>query len=285
MELHEIRVDTIASATLPWQETIIMPIGDVQLGAQGCDEDRLRRDIDWGMKHNAYFLGMGEYLDIMSPSNRQKIKAAGVYDSTEDALEEIVELKIEKFLKLVRGSEGRWLGLLEGHHLFEFKDGSTCDTRIARALKSTFLGTCAFVRVKFHRSNYSRIACTIWCHHGTGGGQKASAPLNKLENIMPYFRADIYLIGHQHKKVGTPIDQLYMTNKKPYDIKHRTKIIAGTGGYLKGYWKGARMSGVNPRGSYVERWMRPPVALGCIVLTLRPVHQKNDDRLDINVSL
>jgi len=286
MELAEIRVDTVASATLPWQETLIMPIGDVQLGAQGCDEDRLRRDIQWGLKHNAYFIGMGEYLDIMSPSNRAKIRSAGVYDSTIDALEKIVEIKIADFLKLVKGSEGRWLGLLEGHHLFEFQDGTTCDTRIAQALKAPFLGTCAFIRVRFTRGkNSSRVTCMFWIHHGVGGGAKVSAPLNRLENIMPYFNADIYLIGHQHKKVGAPMDQLYMTAKKPYDIKHRTKIIAGTGGYLKGYWKGARMSGVNPRGSYVERAMLPPVALGCIALYLRPAHGRHDDRLDINVSL
>jgi hypothetical protein len=101
---------------------------------------------------------------------------------------------------------------------------------------------------------------------------------------MPYFDADVYLIGHQHKIVGAPIDQLYMTHQKPYDIKYRTKIIAGTGGYLQGYCKGARQGGLYPRGGYVERGMRPPVALGSILLYIRPVHA-DQDRLDLNVSL
>lgn len=286
MEIAEIAVETVASATLPWDETILMAMGDFQYGAQGCDIDRIQRDVEWGMKHGAYFLGMGEYLDIASPSNRMKIKTAGFYDSTIDALEEIAQKKGEEFLALVKGSEDRWIGLLEGHHLYEFQDGTTSDTRIAQALRAPFLGTCAFIRLRFARNKHSRVTATIWAHHGAGGGQKAAAPLNKLENLMPYFDADIYLIGHQHKKVGAPIDQLYMTKKRPYDIRHRTKIIAGTGGYLKGYWKGSKVGGgFYPRGGYVERGMRNPVALGCVVLYIRPVHKGNIDSLDINISL
>jgi len=289
MEISEIKVETVASLTLPWQEIRVMPIGDIQLGAQGCQTDKLQRDVEWGLNQNAYFLGMGEYLDILSPSNRAKIRAANLYDTAEDIIEEITEQKIEQFQKLVNGSEGRWLGMLEGHHLYEFRDGSTTDTRIARALKTNFLGTCAFVRLKLERQENTKgkrpvLTCTIWCHHGVGSGIKTSAPLNKLENIMPYFDADIYLIAHQHKKVSTPIDQLYMTRKKPYDIGYRTKILACTGGYLLGYYKGAKQGGLYPRGGYVERGMRPPVALGCIVLYIRPVHSQVD-RLDLNVSL
>lgn len=287
MELYEIKVDTTASLTLPWQETLLMPIGDVQTGAQGCDLDKLKRDVAWGVEHHAYFLGMGEYLDILSPSNRQRIRSAALYDTAEDMLEEITQRKVEEFLKAVKGTEKRWLGLLEGHHFYEFRDGTTTDTRIAQALKAPFLGTCAFVRLRFRRhEKYTwGTTCTIWCHHGTGGGQKASAPLNKLENIMPYFDADIYLIGHQHKKVGAPVDQMYMTRRKPFDLRYRTKILANTGGYLRGYLKGSGQGGTFPRGGYVERGMRPPVSLGCILLFIRPVHTDHEDRLDMNVGL
>ncbi len=285
MEVYEIGVDTTASLTLPYEEVIIMPIGDVQLGEQGCDEKMLKRNIEWGKEHNAYFLGMGEYIDIASPSNRAKIRSANLYDSVEDAMEEIIQQKVNQFLKIVEGTEGRWLGLLEGHHFWEFRDGTTTDTRIAQALKTVFLGTCAYVRLRFKHGG-KRIACTIWCHHGTGGGQKTSAPLNKLENIMPYFDADIYLIGHQHKKVGAPIDQLYMTHKTPYRIKYRTKIIANTGGYLRGYNLGEKQGGGYPRGGYVERRMLPPVSLGGILLYVRPViDSSSDSRLDINIGL
>lgn len=285
MEIREIVVQTVESLTLPWQETIVIPIGDVQLGAQGCATDRLKRDIEWGLNHNAYFLGMGEYLDILSPSNRAKLRSAVLYDTTEDIIEEITQQKVDEFLQLVDGSKGKWLGMLEGHHYYEFRDGSTTDTRIAQALKTVFLGTCAFVRLRFKGRSTSRITCTIWCHHGAGSGVKTSAPLNRLENLMPYFDADVYLIGHQHKKVGAPVDQVYMTKKRPHSLSYRTRILAGTGGYLSGYTQGATQGGIFPRGGYVERGMRPPVALGCVLLFIRPVHTAREDRLDLNIGL
>lgn len=285
MEISEIKVDTVASLTLPWEETIVMPIGDVQLGAQGCDTNKLKRDIDWGMEHHAYFLGMGEYLDILSPSNRQRIRSAALYDTAEDAIEEITQQKIDEFLKITKETKGRWLGLLEGHHFYEFRDGTTTDTRIAQALKAPFLGTCAFVRLKFKHPHKTKLTCTIWCHHGTGSGLRVAAPLNRLDNLMPYFDADIFLIGHQHKKVGAPIDQLYMTRRPPFDLRYKTKILACTGGYLRGYQKGTTQGRLYPRGGYVERGMRPPVSLGCILLFIRPVRIGDDRRLDLNVGL
>ena len=60
MEIVNSVVDTVASADLPWEETTIMPIGDIQLGAQGVNLEKLKRHLDWGMVHGSYFIGMGD---------------------------------------------------------------------------------------------------------------------------------------------------------------------------------------------------------------------------------
>ena len=114
-----------------------------------------------------------------------------------------------------------------------------------------------------------------------------SAPLNKLENIVPYFDADIYLMGHQHKKAGAVADRIYMTRQEPYKVADKTIVLANTGGYLRGYFQGATQGGNFPRGSYVERWMKPPVSLGCILLYIRPLRNTRTKpaRLDLNVGL
>lgn len=114
---------------------------------------------------------------------------------------------------------------------------------------------------------------------------KSGAPLNRLENVMPYFDADIYLMGHQHKKVGTPIDQLYMTVKFPHKLRYRTKLIACTGGYLRGYMQGVTQGRNFPRGGYVEQRMLSPVSLGCVLIFIRPVHANSEYRLDMNIGL
>lgn len=276
-------VDALISANLGWQETLIMPVGDVQLGAEGCDEDRFQRHVQWGVEHDAYFLGMGDYVDVASPSNRTALRTAKLYDSVHNKLEEAAERDVQRFKELVLGSEGRWLGMLQGHHYYEFQDGTTSDTRLAGALGAPFLGDCAFVRLLFKRATTS-LSCTLWCHHGVGFGMGASAPLNKLQAIMPFFDADIYLMGHMHKVVGAPLDQLYMTRGAKAQLRHKTKLVAGTGSFLRGYTEGSAKAG-HAAGGYVEKAMLPPVALGGVVITVTPVHKDTEDRLDLRISL
>ena len=280
MELIQATVNTVAAKRLPWREVLVLPVGDLQLGAPGADLDRFKRHIQWGIEHDAYFLGMGDYVDVASPSNRQALKAAHVYDSVEEALEEVAANAVEKFLSLTKGSEGRWLGVLEGHHFWPFMDGTTSDTRIASALKAPFLGTCAFVRLKFADDSQHRITCTIWAHHGEGSGATQAAPLNKLERIVTAFDADVYLIGHYSRKSTAPMSRLYMTDKGT--LKHKKLILAATGGFVKAYEQGSKLQG-RARGGYAERGMMTPVALGAPVLYIRPARNSDGStRLDLN---
>ena len=55
---------------LPWKETFLVPIGDIQLGAGGVDLDTLRADVKRGMDLDAWFIGLGDYVDVASPSGR-----------------------------------------------------------------------------------------------------------------------------------------------------------------------------------------------------------------------
>lgn len=276
MEISEIQVETAKSKYLPLEETIVMPVGDTHFSGGGptdpCDVDRFKHHLDWGMKRGAYFLGMGDYLDVMSPSNRSALVRAGLYDSAQDFIEDAGNKMLLKFLEIIKGTEGRWLGLLEGHHFFEFEDGTTSDTRICQFLKAPFLGNCAFVRLNFKKQSNktAAIGATIWCHHGVGGGRLVSAPLNLLEHVVKAFDADIYLIGHQHKKVAAPIDRVYVSwRSNPPRILHRRVILACTGGFLRGYMQGSKRRG-RAQGTYVEKRLLSPTALGGIAIYIRP---------------
>ena len=152
MEIIDIMPETRRALTLPWEEVTICPIGDIQFGAQGVEADRLRRHIEWGLGQGAYFIGMGDYVDVMSPSNREAWRSVRRYDAMTQAMQEKAEEHIVGVLKLLEGTTGRWLGLLQGHHYFDFEDGTTSDTRLAAALKSPFLGTCGVMVLRFDLS-------------------------------------------------------------------------------------------------------------------------------------
>ena len=45
-----------------------MPLGDLQAGIAECDIDLLARKVNKALNLGAYFIGMGDYLDVASPS-------------------------------------------------------------------------------------------------------------------------------------------------------------------------------------------------------------------------
>jgi hypothetical protein len=258
-------------------EFLVIPIGDIQYAGRGSSTalSMLQRTIEWGVEHDAWFLGMGDYIDFASPSNRQRLREAALYDTAENVIENAAEdLTNEIYEKALKPSKGRWLGLLEGHHFYQFQHGTTSDQHLCKMLETKFLGTSAYVRMEFHcgpsNKSTSRGNVLIWCSHGTGSG-RIGAPLNKLELLPTYFDGDIYLMGHQSKKVMAPLPHvtpIFRGNGGP-KLQERTIIIAGTGGFSAGYMLNSKMGQV-PRGSYVEQKMLMPVALGNIVVKIRP---------------
>lgn len=256
-------------------EILLMPVGDIQYA--GDDKQialgMLKRHIQWGVEHGAYFLGMGDYIDYMSPSNRQRQEGAAVYDTAKSVHDRAAEQLVQELYdKALKPSRGRWLGMLEGHHFHQFRAGMTSDMQLADKLQAKFLGTSAIIRLLFNRGGGGGTgAVKIWCHHGTGTGQTSAAILNKLKEMVVGFDADIFLMGHLPKKANDPIDRLetvFPRRGQPF-LVHRTILTAGTGGFMKSWIVGNRQ-GIVPRGGYGEQGMMRPAALGGILVRIRP---------------
>lgn len=258
------------------RELLIMPVGDIQFSGDDAETamGMLKRHIAWGVEHGAWFIGMGDYVDTFSPSNRERLGGARLYDTAVKALDRDAEKRVrELYAKALKPSRGRWLGLLEGHHYHEFRNQTTSDQLLADLLQAPFLGTQAYVRLVFRRGSAGTSAGSVmlWCHHGAGSSSTAGGALNRLERVTKGYRADVYMMGHQHSKDGKPLDILeasFPPNGRPY-LVHRTRLLVVTGSFLKGIVAGRR-DGLVPRGGYVEKGMMNPVSLGGVLVRVRP---------------
>lgn len=277
---------------LPWKPATIMPVGDIQWFGDDHEValEKLRAHIAWGVERGAWFIGMGDYIDAFSPSNRQRLKAAAMYDNANRVLDEAARnLVKELYERALKPSAGRWLGLLAGHHYAELRDGTTTDQMLAGLLKTRHLGDCAYVRLRFRRDPAHRTtsgAVLIWAHHGQGAGKSIAAPVQKLESMPATFEGDIFLMGHQSKIVAAPMDRCFPTwprldGVQPPRIYHKTVLLVGTGSFMRGYVEGRR-EGLTPAGTYVEKGMMRPVSLGAPVITVTPrvkeVARESDSR-------
>jgi len=273
----------------PWKPTILIPISDVQYGSTACSSDRFKRWINGILEaydNKSYillFIGLGDYTDSIRPSIRRKLRQSDIDEDEhiETAILELLEKHQEGFLNLVDGTQGKWIGMLEGHHYFDYGMGDTSDTRIAEKLGAPFLGDCARIHLMFERlkpnSTPSSIDFQIWCHHGEGGGMMPGAPLNKLNPIKAQFEADCFLMAHQHKTVTAKVDWCYDVKQKgKYVMTHKEISLTCTGGWLQGYQQGSR-SGFRAGGHYPEQRMLTPLALGGVRVYIEPRHTESRD--------
>jgi len=280
MELPDIEIQGRKCIKLPWEPIWVYPIGDVQLGQQGCDKRRLKEHIKEGLDRGAWFLGMGDMTDVLSPGNRQSYRSSSMYETARQAMVDMAERSVEELLGLFKGTEGKWLGMLHGDHFFPFEDGTTTDTRLAQALGATYLGSCSMIGLTFARGK-CRQRYVIFCHHGCGNGIMPFSPLNKLYHVMNSFEADAYFIGHQHKMPSVSIPRMYLSDQPPYRLIAKIKRLAGTGGWFEGYHVGSTAPGTDrPEGSYVEQGLLPPVAIGGVRLLIKPTHRHDRDFID-----
>lgn len=259
----------------------LAPVGDIQYGAESVEHDKLDRHIDFGVEHDWYFLGMGDYLDHFSPSNRRALVAArgSLYDSARELLDEAVDNRIHElasFLRAPKGGDGsRWLGLIQGDHAWEFENGEHSDERLAKVLGAPFFGTSVLLNIKVPGCP---IPLRVFATHGAGASINATGKTLHLERLVRAFEADIYLMGHSHLKYGVPLDRFETVTKGNKSwLVNRTKIIGITGSFMSGYVKGKK-------GTYVEEKALTPVPTGGLLIEAKPVKEEWGWRWDMFVT-
>src|SRR5262245_13070657 len=110
-------------------------LGDWQWsGKQGpTAKDTLHRFLDRCLELDAYYIGMGDYIDFASPGNRARLRQAGLHDTALDVIEsKALDLTYEVYETFLRNTKGRWLGLVEGHHFSQLTTGDTTDMRLCQ---------------------------------------------------------------------------------------------------------------------------------------------------------
>jgi hypothetical protein len=269
---------------VPWKPLVLAPLGDIQWSGDRHEIawDQLKRHLDEALKQDAWFIGMGDYIDFMSPSNRTRLKGAAFYDRTRQTIEaKARELTQQLYRDVLKPTTGRWLGLLEGHHFTQYESGMTSDMELAELLQTRLLGSQALVELRFVRGTSTK-SVQVWAWHGHGGGQTIHAPLLKLAALARDWEdVDVFLVGHMTKIATAPQPRVRANfHARPPRLDHRDMRFVGTGGWLKGLVEHSR-DGQIPRGGYVEQKGLNLVTLGAPVIRITPAMRAVDGRADV----
>ena len=284
MEIISFSPQKTLSRNFPWDYTFkLIPIGDLHVGSDGFNLDALSRTIRKGVADGCWFVGMGDMIDFMSASNRQRQAQAAVHDTARKLIDRTAKQLVEEVKAALKPSIGRWLGIIEGNHYWLFDEGITSDQYICQYLKAPFLGTCASIQVRFGNESRKSITCEFWIHHGFGGGTTEEAILRKLKNAMTGFEADVYLMGHQHMLVTAKPARLYTSRAVNPRLIGKDRLLIGTGSFMASYKQGS-CSGGRPHGSYIECRAMRPAAIGAPLITARPSSTAGFPRLELSVT-
>jgi hypothetical protein len=262
----------------------LVPFGDIHHDSPGFSEEAwvkfLKRGKSLAAKGDVLFLGMGDYLDGYSTSERMVIYSGGMHESSLAREEEAARKRVARLAKDLEFMRGRLIGLMGGNHFPVFKGGITGDQHLAELLGADYLGACCAVRLSFQRQGTtSRTSIDIFAHHGKGGGTTAGGRLNAVEKLQQVCDADIFLMGDNHARGCIPTGErlrLVDTNGTLL-VKTKATWIGRTGSFLRAY--------VENQPSYVCDAALPPANLGHIEFTLTPTREvgAEGDKMHVHI--
>lgn len=251
--------------------------GDVHRFAKGCVEDKWLQFLDTAKRDtNTLFLGMGDYDDFASLSEREILLNPGLHDDTRWTIDDIYTKRIMQFVNEIRFMKTKLIGLLEGNHYGVFSMGGMTTTQeMCNMMKCRYLGVNSFIRLSFIHGS-KRTSLDIFAHHGKGAARLIGSSLNSVEHMVSNAEADIYLMGHDHQRNAGKLSRLHLQNGGDgLVLKDKTMIIARTGSFLRGY--------MPDHQSYVTRGAMKPSDIGYLKLILTPIretHQEGQKRKD-----
>jgi len=267
----------------PNQQALLLPISDLHYGTTSFTKERLVNHIKWGKDRGAIYLGLGDYFDNLSDSQRAITRT--LRRGTQKSLDSLFHKQVrELYEDVLAPSTGRFIGLLSGNHRWVYSDDSgfvDSDQELASLLQCPYLGISTITRLYLEKTGRTRYAsqCDIFAHHGKSGGQLMGSQLNSPEKALGWCGQDIVLNGHSHGKIVGTRDQLELTRDGSF--YHRTRLAARTGSFMLGYTKG------DLEGNYVEQAMMAPSSLGGIAIGIGtgPISGSRYDRLLLHYSV
>ena len=241
------------------------PFGDIHFGNPNCHNELFDEWCDWAKnKPRSMFIGMGDYIEWFSDSERAGFRSFALHESSRKTLEDRAKDLVYDFCKKIKFMKGKLLGMLEGNHFFEFQNGMTSTQLMCQELNCKYFGASALNRITFNYARGNRsFSVDVFAHHGKGASRLVGGSLNTVQQMAEACEAQIYLMGHDHKKSVGMSSRLCLTDGcTGLHLKEKKILYARTGSFLKGY--------ESDKESYVTKKLLNPTDLGTVKIELTP---------------
>lgn len=252
--------------------------GDVHRDAPSHALEKWQEDLKYFRSlKDAYFFGMGDYLDSTSTSERECLGniSTKMHETFRNDIQALQLAKVEMMAKELTFMKGRIIGMINGNHFFQFQSGINSDQKLCELLSAPYLGVCSFVRLTFEYCG-RRVTRDIFAHHGQGAARLIGGSLNRVAQMFEGAECDIVAMGHDHKRAavpGTPRLFLYNVGEGELRLRTRQTMVIRSGSYLKSYEPG--------KVNYNVDSQRPTCDLGHVELIATLRNGSRDPEIEI----
>lgn len=221
-------------------ETInIIPLGDIHLGAEECDEEEVMRTINYVKDNpNTYVILLG---DLVENATRNSVgDVFGQIATPQNQLNHLVRILEPIRDKILVSCNGN-------HEQRTYKEtgidvGEELMHRLGLSRFYSRDGGYLFLSFGKNKGRENkRHTFRIYFTHGHGGGGSTGTSVNNNENMKNIVDADIYMSGHTHKPASIPATY-FSGDARAKSIQQMNRLFVTCTGYLKygGYGQRAR---------------------------------------------
>lgn len=219
----------------------ILPIADVHYGDEHCNIKELQKQLDYVKSHeNAYVIFNGDLLNWAS-----KYSVSDIYSENKQPMEQINWL-----IHFLSPIKDKILAITSGNHENRAYKTEGIDTVYLASQNIGILDRYSqesiVLFLRFGELNHQhtgkkknekrKICYTIFINHGSGGGRKEGAKINRLVEMSNIVDTDIYIHSHTHlpaivKKGFFRIDTRNNATAKVDKLYVNTNSFLEYGGY------------------------------------------------------
>ena len=244
----------------PVGRIMVAGLGDIQHGNEGADLELVRNHVTFlketakRTKSHLIVVGVGDYVDVFSPSNRDAYNNAKIYRSPRKLVSEKVLIPlVEEVAEVLKPIKDNIAFLLHGHHYAPImtEDSVTDTDKLLADMLGTTLKSTGVVVLEIQQG---KDVFRIVCMHGEGGGRTEEYGLRRLRDMLGgWTNIDAIIMGHTHVLSSLAICQIDAV-REANQTNRRNIPILNTGSFLRAYVVGKQ--------TYPEDYGMRPRALG-----------------------
>ena len=256
----------------------IVPLGDVHLGAAACDEKLFQQTVDHIRDTpETFWIGMGDMVEAIPRQDKrynEDVVAKWLHGKSA-----IIKYQRDRLIETLKPIGHKCLAYVLGNHELCISEQHSSDVYldVIEAIRPTpetdlRMDMAGWLLLKFQRCDKGGTrTIKIYTHHGFGGGDLMGGSALKLERLSESFDADIYCMGHTHKRLVFPTVMTSVTRTGGIIAQNRYHI--NTGSFLK--------TALPIGTTYSERFGKKPLSLGAVEIEIRPGAEDDGIRVTI----